>query len=411
MTDQFCADKRSMLPGQTLVIQALSRFDSEIQSASYAIARELANNNQVFFVDKPFTINEFFQLRKTTAWKIRKPFVSWFSKGLMQPEGEKLKIIICPVILSLHFLPEGKLYRVLLGVNEWIMAKRIRKVLANNNLKDYVFINSADYHFPGLSNLLNPILRVYHCVDPVVTVFDKRHGHVSERQQIENADLVICSSKQLQNEKKRFNGNTFFIPNATDFPHSNKATDEKLSVHSCLSKIKRPIIGYLGSIERRIDYKLLKEVVPKNPDKSFVFVGPIVRDCVPAWFYRQPNLHLIQPLPYQEIPALIKGFDVAIIPFKKDEVSRTIFPLKLFEYLAAGKPVVAVNFNPDLQDFTQGTVVFCDDAERFSCALQQELDNDSPQKIKKRIALAAANTWANRAEDVSALLAGQLKNR
>lgn len=410
MKTQFYTDKRSMLCGQTIVIQALSRFDAVIQSTSYAIGRELAKNNQVFFVDKPFTVNEFFKLRKTNAWKLRKPLFSWFSKGLIPSDDENFKIIVTPVILSLHFIPEGKIYRQLLKINEWIIAKRIQKVIVNQKVNDYIFINSADYHFPGLQKRLNAILNVYHCVDPVITVFDKRHGQVSEPLLIKETDVVICTSNQLQNEKRRLNSNTYFIPNAANIDHSIKATDLSLPVHHYLSKLKKPIIGYLGSIERRMDYVLLKEVILNHPDKDFVFVGPVISACVPDWFYQQPNLHVFEPIDYDEIPALIKGFAVAIIPFKKDVVSRSIFPLKLFEYLGAGKPVVAINFNPDLQDFTKGTVVFCDNAKEFSNAVNQELGSDSPQKIKNRLAVASENTWIKRAEDVSALLAEQIKN-
>lgn len=401
--------KNSSLSGETIIILALSRFDSAIQSTSYTIAKELAKNNRVFYVDNPYTINEYFKLKSTTAVKLRKPLFSYFSAGLLDSGCPTLKIIVTPVVLSLHFLPEGKLYRKLLKVNEWLAARRIKKIIAKENIENFIYINSANFHFPNLGLYFNPSLKVYHCVDPVFTGFDRKHGLVSEPKLIRNTDLVICTSKQLQEEKKVLNQNTYFIPNAADITHSSKALADNLVVHPCLKEVKKPVIGYFGSIERRIDYELLKEVIVKNTDKSFVFAGPIIEEDVPEWFYNQPNIQLTGALPYPEMPALIKGFDVAVIPFKRDEVSRTIFPLKLFEYLGAGKSVVSTNFNPDLKDFTGDTISYCKDAKSFSAAIEYELINNSQQKIKERIAIATENTWVKRAQEISELLAGQLK--
>ena len=411
MSENIYTDKRSILIGETIVILALSRFDSAIQSTSYTIAQELSKNNQVYYVDNPFTINEYFKLKNTPSCKRRKALFSHFSDGLLDSGNPALKVIVTPIILSLHFLPEGKLYRKLLKLNEWIVGQRIRKVLAKEKITRFIYINSADFHFPNLHIYFEPILKVYHCVDPVFTGFDQKHGLVSEPELLKNTDLVICTSKQLQEEKKLLNSNTYFIPNAADVTHSSKALDENLPVHTVLEDVKKPVIGYFGSIERRIDYELLKEVIATHPDKSFVFAGPVIAVDVPEWFNKQPNLFLTGALPYEEMPALIKGFDVAVIPFKKDEVSRTIFPLKLFEYLGAGKPVVSINFNPDLQEFTGDSVSFCEDAAGFSAAVENELATNSPQKIKTRIAVAAENTWVKRAQEISELLSDQLKSR
>src|SRR6185437_15452296 len=127
-----------------------------------------------------------------------------------------------------------------------------------------------------------------------------------------------------------------------------------------------PIVGYFGAIERRLDYDLLNQVTSTNKNISFVFSGPVSREFVPSWFYERSNIHMTGPIPYEEMPQILKGFDVAIIPFKKDEFSATIFPLKLFEYMGAGKPVIATDFNPDLKAFTSSTVAYCEDALSFS---------------------------------------------
>jgi teichuronic acid biosynthesis glycosyltransferase TuaH len=115
-------------------------------------------------------------------------------------------------------------------------------------------------------------------------------------------------------------------------------------------------------------------------------------------------------VPYEQMPAVLKGFDVAIIPFKKDEVSNHIFPLKLFEYLGSGKPVVSTNFNSDLADFTNGTVSFCETAEEFSAALDKAL-LDNTELRQKRLEVAADNTWEHRVIEIENLLETNLNKK
>jgi teichuronic acid biosynthesis glycosyltransferase TuaH len=207
------------------------------------------------------------------------------------------------------------------------------------------------------------------------------------------------------------NPNTYFVPNAADIRHSQKALDPALPVSALIKDIPKPVIGYFGNIERRMDYEMLEKVVALNPDKSFVFVGPQDRGYIPDWFFNTPNVFSTGSVPYSEMPAVIKGFDVALLPFKRDEVSATIFPLKLFEYLGAGKPLVAINFNDDLKEFTGDTVAYCGDAATFSAAIGNALLDKDPVKMQERINVAAANTWENRVEQIATLLADALERK
>ena len=145
-------------------------------------------------------------------------------------------------------------------------------------------------------------------------------------------------------------------------------------------------------------------MVEKNPDKSFVFAGTSSPEFIPDWFFNTPNIYLTGHFGYNQLPSLLNGIDVAIIPFKKDEVSSTIFPLKLFEYLGSGKPVVSTDFNPDLKEFTKGTVSFCKDGQTFSEAINHELNSDSEERINSRIEIANENTWLKRLSEFSQLM-------
>jgi glycosyltransferase involved in cell wall biosynthesis len=398
------------LQGKDIVVLGTTKFDNPYESTSYTISKYLAQNNRVFYIENPFTWKDYLYYKGKNELNIRKGLFSWSSDGLLSTEIPGLKIVITPFLLSINFLPEGRLYRALLKVNEAIIKARIKKLLHNNCIrKEFVFINSFTFHYPDVATSFKPKLAVYHCVDAIITPFDKKHGFISERQLISNSDLIVCTSKQLYSEKKLLSKHSYFIPNAADISHSSKALDSNLKPHSSIALAPKPVIGYFGNIERRIDFELLKVVILDNPDKSFVFVGPYDPDFIPEWYHSTPNVTSTGRLPYEDLPAVLKAFDIAIIPFKKDEVSNTIFPLKLFEYLGAGKPVICTDFNPDLAEFTKGTVRFCADSTSFSKAIKEELEDDSSEKIAKRIQVANENTWSKRAGEFSALLQSYLQ--
>ncbi|MFD2162929.1 glycosyltransferase [Paradesertivirga mongoliensis] len=397
------------LSNQFIFILGTAKFDNPYESASYIIAKNLAKTNKVFYIENPFTWKDYFKQKGTQEFIRRRKHFSLKSDGLLSTELPGLKVVITPPLLSINFFPEGLIYRQLLKINEINIARRIRNILIKEKIDKYIYINSFNFHYPEVSRYISPELTVYHCVDPLILPFDKRHGLTSEPKLLKNSDVVICTSKQLYEEKKQVNPNTFFVPNAADISHSNKAMDQDLAIHKSIEGLKKPVIGFFGHIERRMDFDLIKDITTNNPHKSFVFAGPISAEFVPEWFFNTPNIFTTGQLPYDQLPGVLKGFDITLIPFKKDAVSATIFPLKLFEYLGAGKPVIATNFNPDLEEFTKGTVRFCDDNKSFSAAISEELTTNSEEKINKRLKIAEENTWIKRVEEFSEILRANLE--
>ncbi|WP_316788103.1 glycosyltransferase [Pedobacter frigoris] len=392
------------LKNSTIVILGATKFDGIYESTSFTTAKFLARDNDVFYVDYPYTIRDYFREQGTKEYQVRKPHFGINSTSVIDTDIERLKIIVTPPVLSINFLPEGNFYRMMLSWNERLIAKKINKVLKSRSIQHFIFINSFNFHYPEIGRKINATLKVYQCVDPLIIDYDKRHGSVSEQILAKTSDVIVCTSKQLYKEKLLLNSNTFFVANAADLTHSSKALAEDLLVHESLSGIKKPIIGYFGHVERRMDFPLLDKVVKSNPDKSFVFVGPVSDEFVPSGFKDQNNVYFTGRLPYEDMPAVIKGFDVAIIPFKKDDVSKTIFPLKLFEYLGAGKPVVATDFNPDLAEFTREAVTYCNDDSQFTAAIKYYLEDDNKEAKQVRIAVAGENTWETRIAQLGDLL-------
>lgn len=396
------------LKNKVIVILANTRFDSAIRATSLFVARNLAKTNKVYFVDYPFTFKDYLTHRNSVELKVRQPKFSLLADGVLDTDIDNFKVIIAPPVIPINFLPEGPIFRTALKANEAIIGNRIKKVLKKAGIQEFILINSFNFHYPNIAKSIKPILSVYQCVDPMIVPYDMKHGIISENMLVKESDVVICTSKALYNEKKSQNPNTYFVPNAADIEHCSQALNKALPVHAKIKDLPKPIIGYLGTLERRMDYNLILEVVKTNPEKTFVLAGPVWDNHVPPELFKIPNVHIIGPIPYGEVPQLVKGFDVAIIPFKKDEVSATIFPLKLFEYLCAGKPVVVTDFNPDLKDYTADTVTYAGTPTLFTAALNDALASNSPEKVAARTAVAKLNTWEKRSDDIAEIISKHL---
>jgi len=153
-----------------------------------------------------------------------------------------------------------------------------------------------------------------------------------------------------------------------------------------------------------MDFELIKQLAINHRDKTFVFVGPYQCETIAqAGLDKLPNLIFTGSKPITALPAYLRYFDCAIIPYLKTETTKYIYPLKINEYLAAGLPVVTTHFSDDLNDF-ESVVSIEEKNEDFIRKVESSISTNSPELIKERMIFAANNSWAKRVEQFWELL-------
>ncbi|WP_462251682.1 glycosyltransferase [Ekhidna sp.] len=376
-----------------IVMLSLARYDDVNTSTTFELAREFSNSNEVLIVEHPYTWTELVRgLTKRKGW-VR--LAATFSSSPMLKSKGKINVLVPPAVAPINFLSFGKKYRRVSAWNHQIVANRVNKWLKQNNWDSYSYINSYNYHYPNLCDHLKgeQMKRVYHCVDPIVKPYTMKHGIRNQEESVNNSDLVISTAPQLQKEWQEKKP-SFMIPNAVNYKHFNSPQKYVPSVRS----LGKKIIGYFGAIERRIDYDMLIVTFKANPDWTLVMAGPVEEKYVPEEIWTMDNVHFIGRYSYDELPALIYSVDATIIPFKVDEAAKSIYPLKLYEYMSTGKPIVCTSFNPDLLVPVADKVYIAKDGGDVEEAIEKALHDKDVEKQLERKTFASMNTWEHRAK-------------
>jgi glycosyltransferase involved in cell wall biosynthesis len=217
----------------------------------------------------------------------------------------------------------------------------------------------------------------------------------TEHALIKQADLVIASSALLEDRCKALNPNTIQVKNGTEFHHFHEPMPNGELDHL---KGGGPIIGYYGAISDWFDMELVAYCAKQRPQWQFVLIGATFgAELSPV--DGLPNVHFLGEKPYAELPGYLAYFDVCTIPFKLIPLTLATNPVKFYEYLSAGKPVVSVNL-AELLPYSDDCYL-ASNSEHFVGQLERALqEKGNPQKIGRRFELARVNSWDARAKSI-----------
>jgi glycosyltransferase involved in cell wall biosynthesis len=248
---------------------------------------------------------------------------------------------------------------------------------------------------------------VYHCVDEV----DAQRGmpalqiREAERELLAAADCCFVTAEHLLDTRRSQCANIHYLPNVADFEHFARARAADTAIPDDLARLPEPRVGFVGAIsDRKIDVELLRRLARAHPDWSIVLIGKIGEGD--PWadvgaLNGLANVHLLGPRPYSTLPAYLKGFAAALLPSALNDYTRGMFPMKFFEYLAAGCPVVSTAL-PALRAYAHVASLAASHDE-FVAALEAALRGGGPPLVE-RLAVAREHTYERRTARMLELL-------
>jgi glycosyltransferase involved in cell wall biosynthesis len=280
----------------------------------------------------------------------------------------------------------------------------LQKLLYQENISNYIFW----YYSPMMllfSKNFHPSLIIYDCMDELSAFkFAPPQLKDAERKLFETADVVFTGGHSLFQAKKDQHKNIYPFPSSIEKEHFLKArihTQEPPDQQ----QIPHPRLGFFGVLDERFDAELIRGIAEKKPEWNFVFLGPVVK-INPNDLPYNSNIHYLGGKSYNELPAYISGWDIALIPFAINESTKYISPTKTPEYLAAGKPVISTAIKDVVSPYGDEKLVsIVHSVEEFIEAAELQLQQTSKAKWLKRVdEFLAGNSWDNTYDQMQTII-------
>jgi glycosyltransferase involved in cell wall biosynthesis len=317
--------------------------------------------------------------------KIRK-MLGW-SGDRIQEDLSRNGVIACqPPMLPFPKLPSVR------QINKAIVRKSVRNRLARLGMMAPVLVatvpNACDY-----IGDLGESKVIYYCVDDFSEWpgLEKKMVRRMEDELIRKSDSMVATSQKLFDRLSKFGKPAYLMTHGVDTGLFKEIAPQE---HPALDGIPRPRIGYYGLFDERSDHDLLAQLAQRMPDVSFVITGQVESERLRR--RRIPNVHFTGSVPYAELPAMVKGWDVLILPYVINDLTDAISPLKLKEYLAAGKQIVSSPIPEVLK--LQEYVFIAETAEEWEKSLRICLDRPENAKQKPGEDFWANETWEQKAK-------------
>jgi glycosyltransferase involved in cell wall biosynthesis len=382
------------LEGRDIVCIGTADWATELPINQHQLMRRLGARNRVLFVES-------LGLRRPQlASRDLRRIARRLRRGLRGAHPVDRLHVLSPLVLPFH----GS--AALRSVNRRLLRAQVRRAMRRLGMRRPILWAYAP-QAEALLDALEPELVVYHCVDDVASQkgVDAEGFRAAEERFAQRADLVLASAPALAERMRSFSRNVLYAPNVADTDLFATALQPG-PVDPFVETLPRPRLVFQGAIvATKLDVGLLAELAALRPGWSLVLVGPRGAgdpggDLSPL--ETSPNIHFAGAREETDLPSVLRGADAGLIPYAINDLTRSVFPMKVYEYLAAGLPVFSTPL-PALAEVE--AVEAASSAAEMVAAIERELAVDGAIRRGERSQAASAHSWQSRIEEIEAALA------
>lgn len=384
-----------MIQGRDIIVIGIQAWDIEIGSNCKNIAAEFARNNRVLYVNPP--LDRISMMKGKADPKIQKRIkIKNGSESDLAKTGPNLwNLHPKTMIESINWIGSHSVFKMLNKRNSRFFANDIQSAVSRLKFKNVILFNDSSM-FLGLhlKEFLKPEVYAYYMRDYLVKVpYWRKHGVQIEPQLIKDADLIVNNSTLYAEYGSEYNPNSFMVGQGCDVSLFNDENNA-IKIPDEFKKIPKPVIGYVGYLTcMRLDIELLEFLANQRKEWSIVLVGPEDDDFKRSALHNLSNVYFLGSKKGSELPAYVKGFDVAMNPQLVNDATIGNYPRKIDEYLAMGKPTLATSTKA--MDMFKDHVYLGSTKENYIALIEKALSENSKELVQKRIEFAKSHTWEN----------------
>ena len=385
-----------MIKGENIICVSSIDWDFVWQGHQEIMSTFAKNGNKVLFIENTGIRSPTFK----DLPRLKKRIINWMRsvKGFRQ-KMENI-FVYSPLILP---FPYSKIAR---RINRYFLIRSLRRWMRTmefNNPIVWTFLPNGITL--DIVNNIDKKLLIYYCIADFHQLADNpKKVEKTENELIKKSDLIFAQGDFLKERCLRLNNNVHIFPFGVNLDTFDSLESDKYHIPEDMRMIKRPIVGYIGGIHRHIDFDLLRLIAAEHPEWSVVLVGPIQTDV--SKISGLKNIFLLGKKEFSELPNYVNGFDAGIIPYALNDYTTTVFPTKLNEYHAMGKPVVSTSL-PEILNFNKahdGLVLVGKNYKEFMDSVSQAIKDKDTALINRRVLSAKSNSWLTKIEQMNSLI-------
>lgn len=380
------------MQNQNIVMLCQQSWESGIDTNARNLARELSQQNRVLYLDLPLDLNTLLRTFRTPATRARLGQV--LIPRPPEPVAPNLWVSTPDIVgLSINWLAAGRVFNALNRLNSWLLARSIRRATRALGFDSYsLLLDGLIFQGLELPRLLRPQRFIYYLRDYMITVpYFRRHGPAAEAGLLRRADVVVTNSAHLRDYALRHTPRSYDIGQGCVLTRYQSAAAHPEPAD--LAAVPRPRLGFTGYLTAlRLDEALLLAIARQRPQWSLVLVGPQDEAFAASALHGLPNVYFPGNKAPDELPAYLHHFDVCLNPQLINDITMGNYPLKVDEYLAMGRPVVATRTRA-MAMFAPYTYLGHGPAQWLPL-LEKALAEAGPVPVADRIAFARSHTWA-----------------